>query len=89
MMKHHVKSTLGRKVYFFFDLYFYITVHHLRKSRQKLKEARNLKAGGEAEDMEGAAYWLAPHGFLSLLPYKGQDHQPRIRPTTMGWVLSY
>jgi hypothetical protein len=24
-----------------------------------------------------AAYWLAPHGLLSLLSYKTQDHQPR------------
>ena len=25
----------------------------------------------------GAAYWLAPHGLLSLLSYRPQDHQPR------------
>ena len=24
-----------------------------------------------------AAYWLAPHGLLSLLSYSTQDHQPR------------
>jgi hypothetical protein len=24
-----------------------------------------------------AAYWLAPHGLLSLLSYSLQDHQPR------------
>ena len=25
----------------------------------------------------GAVYWLAPHGLLSLLSYRTQDHQPR------------
>ena len=24
-----------------------------------------------------AAYWLAPHGSLSLFPYRTQDHLPR------------
>ena len=24
-----------------------------------------------------AAYWLAPHGLLSLLSYRNLDHQPR------------
>lgn len=38
-----------------------------------------------AEAMEGdAAYWLASHGFLSLLSYSTQDHQPR--DGTMYWV---
>lgn len=27
--------------------------------------------------MEDAAYWLASHGLLSLLPYISQAHQPR------------
>ena len=34
--------------------------------------------------MEGAAYWLAPHGLLSLLFYRTQDHQPRDGPTHNG-----
>ena len=25
----------------------------------------------------GAAYWLVPHGLLSLLSYRTQDHLPR------------
>jgi hypothetical protein len=28
------------------------------------------------QSTEGAAYWLAPHGLLSLLSYRTQDHQP-------------
>ena len=32
----------------------------------------------------GAAYWLAPHGLLSLLSYRTQDHQPRDGPTHNG-----
>ena len=32
-----------------------------------------------------AAYWFAPHGLLSLLSYRTQDHQPR--DGTMRWAL--
>ena len=28
----------------------------------------------------GAAYWLAPGGLLSLLPYKAQNYQPKGGP---------
>jgi hypothetical protein len=28
-----------------------------------------------------AAYWLAPHGLLSLISYRSQDHQARVGPT--------
>ena len=35
-----------------FGLYFYITVHHQRKSVQELKNGRNLEAGADAEAME-------------------------------------
>jgi len=43
--------------------------HHssLKKSGQELKQGRNLEAGADAEAMERAAYWLAPHGLFSLL----------------------
>ena len=56
-----------------FGSYFHITVHHQRKSGQGLKEGRNLEAGADAEAMEGAADWLAPHGLLSLLSYRTRD----------------
>jgi hypothetical protein len=31
-----------------------------------------------------AAYWLAPHGLLSLLSYRTQNHQPRVGTTHSG-----
>lgn len=34
-------------------------------------------------------YWVPPHGLLSLLSYRTQDHLPRAVPLTMGWALSY
>ena len=44
-------------------------------------QGRFLEAGAEVEAMECAAYWLSPHGLLSLLSYKTQDHQSRDGPT--------
>jgi hypothetical protein len=32
-------------------------------------QSRNLEAGAHAEVMEGAAYWLVPHGLLRLLSF--------------------
>ena len=60
------------------DLCFYTTVPHQRKSGQELKQGRNLEAGADEEVMEGAAYWLTPHGLL----------QPRDGPTHNGMSLS-
>jgi hypothetical protein len=37
---------------------------------------------------EGAVYWLAPRGFLSLLFYTSQDRLPRVG-TTVGWAFLY
>jgi hypothetical protein len=34
------------------------------------RASTDLEAGDDAEAMEGAAYWLAPHGLLSLLSYR-------------------
>jgi hypothetical protein len=36
--------------------------------------------------VEGAAYRLAQHGLLSLLPYRTQDHQPR--DPVFQWIVS-
>jgi hypothetical protein len=44
----------------------------------------NLEAGADTEVLEGAAYWLAPHGLLSLFSYGIQDHQPRDGTTHNG-----
>jgi hypothetical protein len=61
--------------YSFFGLHFHITVHHLRKSGQELKQARDL----EAEAMEECVYWFVPHGFFSLLSYESPE------PPDQGW----
>jgi hypothetical protein len=46
-------------------------------SGQELTQGRNLEAGADAEAVEGAAYWLASPGLLSLLSYRTQGYQPR------------
>jgi hypothetical protein len=50
----------------------HIAVHHQRKLGLKIAQGRNLEAGADAEAMEGAAYWLASPGLLSLLSYRTQ-----------------
>ena len=45
----------------------------------KGQDRNSNRSGADAEAVEGAAYWLAPHGLLSLLSCRTQDHQPR------GW----
>jgi hypothetical protein len=35
-----------------FELHFYITVHHQRKSGQEFKQVRNLEAKADAKAME-------------------------------------
>jgi hypothetical protein len=49
----------------YFMLYF-----SRKQSLTEGSQGRNLEAGADAEAMEGAAYWLAPHGLLSLLSYR-------------------
>lgn len=61
---------LGGGIYLF-CLKFWITIYHLGKLGQE------FKAGTEADTTEGAADWLDPHDFLSLLSYATQDHLPR------------
>lgn len=51
-----------------------VVILHEGKQGQKLK-ARTNKTGTDAQ--RGAAYWLAPHGLLGLLPYTSQGYQPR------------
>ena len=53
------------------------------------KEVRTgTQAGQKAELMQrprrDVLYWLASHGFLSLLSYRTQDYQPRDGPTHKG-----
>jgi hypothetical protein len=48
-----------------FGLHFHNMNHHWRKSGQELKLGRRQEL--MQRPWRGAAYWLAPHGFLSLL----------------------
>lgn len=68
------KQIVGEKGLFGLD--FHIPVHHQRKSRQELKQGRNLEAGADA--MRSAACSAC---FL----YRTQDHQPR-DGTTHKWL---
>lgn len=48
--------------------------------------SRNLEARTEAEAVEDAAFWLAPHGSLSMFFYTTQDHLPGVILPTVCWV---
>jgi hypothetical protein len=67
MMKHHDQKYVGEeRVY---GLHFYITVHHQRRSGQKLKQSRILEAGADSEASEGCCLlpcssWLAQFAVL-------------------------
>lgn len=50
-------------------------------------QGRNLEARTDEEAVEGAAYWVAPHGLLSLLSYRSRTISPGMAPLTMGWTL--
>ena len=67
------KATWGGKGSF--GWCFHTTVPHPKKSRQTLKQCRNLETGADAEAVEGAAYRLAPHSLLSLLSFRTQNNQ--------------
>ena len=69
-MKQHDQTQLGEERV----CLAYASVHHQRKSGQK------VRAGTWRQELMQrpwgvAAYWLAPHGLLSLLSYKTQDQQ--------------
>ena len=63
-MNTMTKTKVGRK-----DLHFHNTVHHWRKSGQKLKQGRNLEL--VQKPLRAAAYLLLP---LNLLSYRTQEH---------------
>ena len=53
-------------------------------SQDRSSQGRNLEAEADAEAMEGAAYWIAFPGLLSLPFYRTLDHQPRDGTTYSG-----
>ena len=70
-----------------FSLYFYITVHHQRQSRQEVLQDRNLQAGADTEATEACSLLAAFHGLLSLVSYRMPDHQARDGTTDNGLVI--
>ena len=82
-LKHHEqKASWGERIY----LTYILTSLFIIEGSQD----RNLnRAGTWGQELmqrpwTGAAYLLAPHGLLSLLSYRTQDHQPRDGPTHNG-----
>ena len=68
MIKRYDKKQNGEERIFFY-LHFHITVCHLRKTGQELKEGKNLKVGADTEDMDGCCLlacspWLAQPALL-------------------------
>jgi hypothetical protein len=83
-MKHIGQKQVGEERVYWAYIYFCVVVPDWMKSEQELQQGRNLEAWLDAESIEGAAEWLAPHGLLSLLSYRTQDHQPRSGITHCG-----
>ena len=68
------KAIWGRKG--LLGLYFHTSVHHRRKSGQKLKQSWNLEQELMQKPWRSDAYWIALHGLLSLLSYRTQNQKP-------------
>ena len=79
MSKSHLKEG---KVYFLFPL----------TSSLSGGLGQDLKAGLEAEPWKNAAYWLDPHGLLSLLSYTLQNCLPQAGNGELspgGWTFPH
>lgn len=54
--------------------------HHcssLKKIQTRTSTGQEPGVRSRWRPQRGAAYWRAPHGLLSLLSHRAQDHQPR------------
>jgi hypothetical protein len=72
--KHHdQEASWGEKD--FFSLYFYIVVHHQRKSGQELR-AGTWRQELMQRPWRDVTYWIASPGLLSFLSYRTQNYQP-------------
>jgi hypothetical protein len=74
------RSKLGKKGFI------QLTLPHCCSSPKEVMTGTQVgqEAGADAEAMEGAAYWLASPGLLSLLSYRTQNYQPRDGTTHNG-----
>lgn len=84
MVQYHDQSNLGRRGFLFC---FHISDHHLKESGRNSKRAGTWRQELVQRPWRRVASWLAPHGLLSLLFYRTQDHQPKVAPTTIGWTI--
>lgn len=82
------KATQGRKGLFSYASTSRSIIKDRTEVRTGTKKGRSLQAGADAKGVISAAYWLGPHGFLSLLAYRPQGHQPR-DDTTHYWAGSF
>ena len=83
MAKHHGQKQPGveRAVWLVFPNH----CSSLKEVRAETKDrARAWRQKLMQRPWRGAAYWFAPHGLLSLLSYRTQDHQPRDGTTYNG-----
>ena len=68
VMKYPGQSSWGEKVYLVStSILLFIT---------EVSQDRNPEAGADAEAMEGAAYWLAPHGCSACFPIEPRTTDP-------------
>ena len=76
VMRHHDKKQVGvERVYLAYSPTSQVpTEDRTGTWRQELKQ----------KSWRDVPYWLAPHGLLSLLSYRTQDHQPKGGPTHSG-----
>ena len=88
VIQHQTKATCGGKG--FFSSYFHITVHHRRKSEQKLQQSRNLEAGADAEATEECCLLAcSPMACSTCFIIKLGTTSPGVAPPTMGWALPH
>ena len=78
MMKHRTRSKLGRKGFI------WLTHTHHSPSLEEVRAGTETGLELMHRSWRGAAYWLSPHGLLSLLFYRTQDHQPKGGSTFNG-----
>jgi hypothetical protein len=82
-MKHHDKKQVGEKrlyLAYMFTSLFIIKGNQDRNSHRAETQKQELMQ----RPWRSAAYWLAPHNFLSLFSYRTQEHQPRDGTTHNG-----
>jgi hypothetical protein len=87
VIKHHDQKQVGEERV-------HLAVFSTALSIIKVSQGRDSnRAGSLSQELmqspwRSAAYWLTPHGLLSLLSYKTQDYQPKGNTTHNGTPLT-